>query len=490
MGSPIQLHPIQRRDAAVAFGLALGLFLLTLSPGLFWGDSASIASHLDTAPKPFARSYWLFKTVARAIALVGVRPALAANLASALFGAAAVALAHAVTCRLTGSRLAAAGAAAALAVAHDLWAFAVVTEVYTLLVCFELGLLLLALGARTRPAEAVALGLLAGLSLNHHRLILAALPILLAWPVLSAPRGQRGALAGRVAAGLAVGAVPFALLCLAHPPSGLADPAGVGPWRHWLERALLGGSWSADLLGEGPGKPLLDNLAYVGRTVAFCFPSPALLLAPAGLAALLTRRTGIGVLFGLLLLALAAAATRFGWTGDQYSFLLPIQPLVAVLAGVGLARLSGGRLAAQLLGASLLLPVPVYAALAFGPAGEVLLPAAGPTLRSEILWPGKAGYDLPERWCRARLEELPTDGLLVSQWGEGTVFEYLLELEGERPDVGLVLHRSGRVAVDPADRPTWLTWSPLEAHAPPAVVQTGLLPAPGAAGFREVLTGP
>ena len=484
---PASLHPIRRIDVAVAFGLALGLFLLTLSPGLFWGDSASLASHLDTTPKPFARSYWLYKGAARAIVLMGVRPALAANLASALFGAVAVALAHAVTCRLTGSRLASAAAAAALAVAHDLWAFAVVTEAYTLLICFELGLLLLALGARRCPAEAMGFGLLAGLSLNHHRLILAGLLPLLLWLPLAVPSGRRRALAVRLLAGLAVGALPLLVLCLLHPPDSLAPIEGVRPWQRWIERALLGGSWSAGFLEAGAGKAPLENLAYLLRTVLFCFPSPALLLAPLGLASLLRRRRAAGILLTLLLLAFAAAGTRFGWTGDQYAFFLPVQPLIAVLAGVGLARLPGRRIGTHLLAASLLLPAPIYATLAFGPPGELLLPSAGPTLRAELLWPGKAGHDLPERWCRARLDELPAEALLVSQWGEGAVFEYLLEVDGLRPDVGVVLHRAGPVAVDPSARPTFLSWSPLAARPPPAIGQTGLLPAPGPPGLRRVL---
>ena len=482
-----RLEPIRRADVAVVFGLALAWFLLTLSPGLYWGDSASLASHLDTIPRPFARSYWLYKGAARLILLVGLRPVLAANVASALFGAFAVALAHMVTTRITGSRLAAAGAAAALAVAHDFWAFAVVTEVYTLLICFQLGLLLLALGARHRPAEAVTLGLLAGLSLNHHRLVLAGLVPLLLWLFLVTPMDRRRALTGRVLSGLAVGAIPLLVLCVLAPPSSLTPPQGVSPWRHWFDRALLGGSWSAGLLEAGAGKPLAANVAYTLRTVAFCFPSPALLLAPLGLFSLLRARRATGVLLTLLLVAFGAAGMRFGWTGDQYSFLLPLQPLVAILAGAGLALLPGRSVATQLLAASLLLPVPVYAGLAHGPPGELLLPRAGPTLRAELLWPGKAGYDLPERWCRARLTEVENDALLVSQWGEGTVFEYLIEIDGLRPDVGVVLHRAGPVGVDPAVRPTFLSWSPLEDHPPAAIEQTGLAPAPGRSGFRRAV---
>ena len=154
---------------------------------------------------------------------------------------------------------------------------------------------------------------------------------------------------------------------------------------------------------------------------------------------------------------------------------------------MGLARFSARGVGTHLLAASVLLPVAVYAGLAFGPPGELLLPQAGPTLRAELLWPGKAGYDLPERWCTARLAEVENDALLVSQWGEGAVFEYLVEIDGLRPDVGVILHRAGPVAVDPSDRPTWLSWSPLEGGPPAAIEQTGLSPAPGQPGFRRAL---
>jgi hypothetical protein len=55
------LHPVSWKAAGTASAGALLLFLLSVESTAFWGDSASFASHLDTAPKPFARSYWLYK---------------------------------------------------------------------------------------------------------------------------------------------------------------------------------------------------------------------------------------------------------------------------------------------------------------------------------------------------------------------------------------------------------------------------------------------
>ncbi len=99
-----RLRPLAPSDLALAAGVSLALYLLTLAPGAWWGDSASLASHLDTSPKPFARSYWLYKSTARLLGiLLPGGPALSANAATALFGAAGCALVNGIVQRLTGS---------------------------------------------------------------------------------------------------------------------------------------------------------------------------------------------------------------------------------------------------------------------------------------------------------------------------------------------------------------------------------------------------
>ena len=88
--------------------------------------------------------------------------------------------------------------------------------------------------------------------------------------------------------------------------------------------------------------------------------------------------------------------------------------------------------------------------------------------REEFLWPPKAGYDYPERWCRARLAELPPNSTLFSQWSEGTVFEYLQQT-GLRQDVRLVLHRSGPLDLPKDDRPVFVSWKPTQPRPPEAL---------------------
>ena len=481
------LYSVEARDVAAVFAAACGLYLLTLCPGPFWGDSAALASHLDTTPTPFARSYWLYKGGARVLTGLGFSPALAVNLTSAAWAAVAVALTDAVVQRVTGDRLAAVLAAGSLAVAHTMWSFAVVGEVYTLLVAWQLALVLLVLGAPSRRREAILLGVLGGLALNHHRLLLASLPALALYLVLASARIDRRAVLGRAAAGFAVGAVPFAVLCLLHPPSSLPVPEGVDAWTRWWQKAALGGAWSADQIGDGSGKPLLENLGYVARFVLLDFPSPALALAALGawscrdgpqrkLGALLGALGGVYVLTGL----------RFGWAGDQFSFLLPLYPVVAIAAGLGLARLKRRTRRRSGVVASVVAPPLLYALLAFTTLGAPLLERSPPQERAQILWPGKTGFDLPETWCRARLAELPPGAILVSQWGEGTVFRYLQQTETLRTDVQLRLHRDGPLPIDRREMEVWVTWSPYATEPPESLRALDLELEGEAPGFRRL----
>ncbi len=469
-----------RRTPLLVALAAAALYLGLLCAVPYWGDSASIASHLDTAPTPFARSYWIFKRSALLLAAFGLEAATAANAASALWGALAAGLAAAVVARMGGDRAAAWAAGGSLAVAHTVWFHAEVAEVYTLHLCFELGLLWLALGARLKARDAVALGLLAGLSLNHHRMILVQLPLVLGWALGPGATQRR-----RVLAGLAVGLVPFGVLCLLNLPGAIEVPEGADRGSIWLQRALLGGRFSAGEVAAGAGKPLAANLAYVARFVALCFPGPGLLLAGLGFAAV--WRTRSGRLLAALALAYLWVGLRFGWAGDQHTFLIPLHGTIAVAVGLGVAALSRRRIAVAAAWLAVLTPPASYAALAFTELGAMVLPSASAEQRVELLWPGKREHEVGDLWGRRRLAELPRDAVLISQWREGTVFEYLLEVRGLRDDVDVVLHRSGPVVLAEPERPTFVTWSPPTAEPPPEVGGTELLLQGDRPGIRRVV---
>ena len=486
--SDAPLHPVSWRTAGLVGAAALLFFGLSAGSTAFWGDSASFASHLDTAPKPFARSYWLYKALGKIFVALGMTPAQAASSASVFFGAASVGLLHALCQRLTG-RLAAAGlAAASLAVAQTFWLHSSVAEVYTLLTLFEIGLIFLALGASGHRPEALGLGALAGLALNHHRLLLFSLPVIAVYLWQTLPRGRRAKGLLPVGVGLGLGSTPWLALCLLFPPSSLSPPPDVTAESLWLQKVLLGGRWSGSQLGSWTPAGAASSLVYLCKLLALNFPSPAAVLAALGCAQVGRtsgpRRTLLGGLFVVFIIA----GSLFPWTGDQYAFFSPVLPLVALAAGVGLARRnlrSRKSLAPVLIAGCLVMPPLLYAALSFGPSADDSATQRSLLERQEFLWPPKATYRVPQEWAQARLEAMPRKATLVSQWAEGTVFQYL-QSEGIRSDVKLVLHRSGPLDLSSVKAPVFITWKPTRDGPPAAFVEQGLELEGEALGLRRL----
>jgi hypothetical protein len=452
------------------------LFGLSVGQTAFWGDSASFASHLDTTPKPFARSYWLYKLLGKLLVALGMTPTYAASSASAIFGAASIGLLHALCQRLTGHLAAAGLAAASLAVAQTFWLHSSVAEVYTLLILFEIGLIFLALGAPGVRHEALGLGALAGLAFNHHRLLLFSLPVIAIYLWQALPRGRRAHGLLPVGTGLALGSVPWLLLCLLFPPSSLSPPPDVTAESLWLQKVLLGGRWSGSQLGTWTSAGAVTSLVYLCKLLVLNFPSPAAIFAAIGGAQIARTSGPRRTLLGGLLLAFIIAGSLFPWTGDQYAFFSPVLPLVALAAGLGLARQlnrSRDSLAPLLIAGSLLMPPLLYAIVSFGPSANNSGAQHALLERQEFLWPPKASYRFPQDWALSRLKGLPPKATLVSQWAEGTVFEYL-QSEGIRSDVKLVLHRSGPLDLSSIEAPAFITWKPTREGPPEAFVEQGL----------------
>jgi len=181
-------------------------------------------------------------------------------------------------------------------------------------------------------------------------------------------------------------------------------------------------------------------------------------------------------LLGGLLFAFIIAGTLFRWTGDQYAFFSPVLPLVAIAAGIGLAgRLERlhKSLAPLLTAGCLVMPPLLYATLSFGPSADDTMTQRVLLERQEFLWPPKATYRVPRDWALTRLEGLPPKATLVSQWAEGTVFEYL-QSRGIRQDVQLVMHRDGPLDLTSIAGPTFISWKPTREGPPAVFVEQGL----------------
>lgn len=461
---------------------ALTLYLTLLCPEPYWGDSASLSSRLETDPKPFARSYWLYKRTALAISLLGPSPALAANLASALFGALGVGGVAAIVSRLGGGAWGAVVGASTLGLAHTWWTMSEVAEVYTLHGLLLVLLVLLSLDAE-RPRQALLLGIVAGLALNHHRMILAPIALVGGFALHRAPRQRR-----RIALGFALGALPWLLLCVRHPPGSLTPPEGVTALELWLQRALLGGRASA---GEflPPGQGLLAGWARLARHGALNLPGPALLLAVVGLRGLWRRDRSVAGLLVVLSTAAVLVANALRWAGDAHVYLIGLYPLLAVLAGVGAAAVLRVRrgLALGTGALAILGPPALYALLAWTPLGAELLPAMSAAARVEQAWPGRRGWDAgPRFWARLDAD-LEPGGVVFPRWREGTVLEYRQRVDGARPDLQIELHPQRPVILGDPRRPTYVTWTPPSAEVPLDVAGLDLFLQGDVPGFRRVV---
>ena len=225
-----------RRHAALAFGLALALYAATACRTLWVGDSAEIAAAVAVFGVPHPPGYPLYTLVTGALvhAVPFLEPAFAANLSSALYGAAAVGLGWWWLRSLGSSRQAAWVAAIVLATGSAYWSQCTAAEVYA----FDAMLLVLTLLMAKNLAghkRWLLFGVLVGLWLGHRFVNAAYLPAVLgvAW--------ARGALPGlrahwrALALGFLLSLVPYAYLPLASSLGPAIDVGAPQTWeRFWV----------------------------------------------------------------------------------------------------------------------------------------------------------------------------------------------------------------------------------------------------------------
>lgn len=410
--------------AVLAALLAFALYLGTGSTDLGWGDSAQLQlaaarPSLGLGPRAYPLQTALSAALAR---LPGLDPAAAAALTGMLAGALAVGLTWALCAGLTRSRIGAWSGAAALAVAHLLWSNAAVPEAYPLTAAFLTAALLLCRRLLADPPRgAFLLGLLAGLSVLHHRMLLSA-----------------GACAGLALAGVLVRRRAFAPAALRFVPGALlgllpaAALALAGP-----APSLLGG-FSARLPGTAAaaGSALWSSLAYLALNL-----SPlGLPLAVAGAALLPRRAPGIALLLAALVIAGLAQVMLFSGLGDRHVMLLPAVLAGTVLVGPGAAALAERlpRVLAAALPAAVLLAAPLVCALLAAtdlPRAAGFLRQASPEAARAFLRPWALHSPSAREYAREVAAALPRGAVLLSGWGEGMTFRYLAEVEAFRPDL-------------------------------------------------------
>ncbi len=460
------------RGMLVAFAAALAFYLASMSPGVWWGDSAQLSrGALSLEMSPVARGYPLHALLCFAAGKVVGDAAVGANLVSVVCGALTVAFVYEAGRRLGGRTVAGVAAASTIAVAHTFWMYSVVAEVYTLHTALVLGALFVALrlGAGTVRAR-VALGALLALSgLMHHRMTVFMVPALAYWAWTATPRPERARAVGQVFAGVALGTLPFAALCVVA--SRTPPPEAPSALRWWFDDVFLGGGQNASYLLDAGKKTFAESASYLAKWFLFNLPGPALVFAAVGFVAS-AKRDGarVAVFLGLLVAAHLWFPLRYDWTGDQYTFLVPLYPFMAVAAGIGVGAAAdryGARIGAASAAALGLAPAALYAALATTSLGEKATPALDAAVRRQLYLPVRRGVPRPDELCAAKLGRLPKDASLLCDWGDGEVFLYLQETRGLRTDVAVRVFYD-RIAEDPT-RDQWLSIGPYAGKMPSAL---------------------
>lgn len=429
----------------IALVLSWVFYRLTMAPGVLWGDAGHAQLHtaLDgwLVEGQIARSHMLYFMLTRGLhRLFDVEAAVAANLVSTIGGAltvANVAYLGAVLCRC---RWAAAGGALLMLFAHTHWRLSVSAEVVTL----STALLSAELICMTRLTQTGRLRWLIramlcnGLGLANHNFAL------LMWPVYAVLALRYRGQIRRVHA-LPAAAALLALLVGASPLLALG-------YADWRSHGQLGDTLQSWLVGSYTGKVV--NIAQLPRllaqTVAYTllnFPTPLLLLVPAGLRALFrTAPPAVGWMLGGAFFVYLMFGARYD-VPDQYTFLVPAFLFLALFTTLGMDSLLRRRAfvswRAVVLLATALAPV-VYAALP--PIARRLPFAAGFLPRRDVphrdryewfLQPWLRGYDGAERFARETLEALPPWAVLVVDSTLAAPINYVQFTQRLRRDVRL-----------------------------------------------------
>ena len=272
------------------------------------------------------------------------------NLASAVYGVAAVAAVYAAGLLLCRRIVGAAAAALAFGFAEALWSQAVIAEVYTLNALFFATVVCLLLLWRMRRGDGVLVlaAFVTGLSLTHHLSSGLLVPAGLLFVALT-DRGvfsKRGFLSKGLGAFL-LGLLPLVYLpvrAAMNAPLNEADPSTPGRFSN----LVTGGSFLAESSEAGrqcvPSALALDGpagkLAVLGREAVLQFPLAFLLAGVVGAAYLLLRDRATAALLGVVFLGSSAQGIAYLWLGieDFAAFLIPALLVFTfcISAGLGL----------------------------------------------------------------------------------------------------------------------------------------------------------
>ena len=419
---------------------ALGVYITTLTPGVFWGDGAELTVNAYVLGISHPPGYPLYMLLGKLfISLTPIKGvAYSMNLLSALLGGLTVGVVFLISRRVAGSPLIAAVTALSFAFSYRFWRESIITEVYTLHALFlSLILLFLLLWRDTgRKRYAYLAAGTFGLSLAHHGMTALLLPGLL-YGVFGLGRHTFTVKALMVLSALALIGLPlYAYLPLrfgAEPPLDLARVLGVdltnpGHFLWYVSGSLYRPALTASTLdsayhqaGIALAAVAVDYivlgafLAYLGAIIQYMRDPRALVLT-------------------LLLFAPNLIFMSVYKVGDieDFTVFLTLISIVwfavgaqAVRSWLSLALGNGARTSA----------IPDSIRRALPAAGLAVLPLLGFSINLRHLDYSDARG--PETFARETLAALPSDAVVLTQYPGWPVW-YSHIVEGLRPDVAVL----------------------------------------------------
>ncbi len=415
--------------AAVAVFLGfLALYVGTLAPSVLPADSGEfqlVAHVLGVAHPP---GYPLYTLLGKLFTLLPIRdPAYRLNLMSAVLGALTLAVMVRTVQQEVGSAVAGLAAAAMLGLSATFWVQSTTANIRSLTALFTalLVTLLLRWGRHRTARDLTWCAACLGLAIGHHASIALLLPAVVGYVLSCDPR-----LAVQPRRWLApLGALLASLLVLLYLPlrslmGAPFDPAPIRSVPDFWEHVTASG-FRGDMFYFRTWLALRDRLTVWGQIVRLQFGLPlviASLLAAVPLA--IKHWRSALLLIGIWALNTVAAVTYRAPQTVEY--LLPSYVAMALLLGLGLGALwqevaRSARAWAQ------------GSAAILASALLVLAVGHGQAHMSSL---AQLHHDTSTRDdATPILRDAPQGSLLLSNWHQATVFWYLQQVEGLRPDV-------------------------------------------------------
>src|SRR5215204_1282057 len=357
-----RFKPLRRRGAALlgaAVAVFVGiLYIGTLAPTVLpYGapdtlDSPMLQTEVAVLGVGHPTGYPTYMMLTHLFTYLPIGdPAYRVNLASAVYGAAAVFAVYLAGLRLGGRPVAAAAGALAFGLSWTFWSQAVITEVYTFeALLVALVILFLFLWRDRRDSRYLLLSaFLVGLSLTHHLTSVLLVPGTVAFVFLTNRRAfSRTGLMLKSLGLFLLGLLPLLYLpvrALMHAPLNEADPSTL--WRFLL--LVTGGSFLAESAEKGrhcsPSSLALANpstkLQLLGDHLFGQFPLFLIIVGALAVVYLLFTDRATTVLLGTLFFGCLVQAAVYLQLGieDFYVFLIPAFLAFGLCISAGLGAL-------------------------------------------------------------------------------------------------------------------------------------------------------